>query len=155
MLRRLIGDEAFFAGLRRFYRDHRFQKAGTDDFRAAFEAETPITLARFFDRWVTEAAMPRLNVTSRIEPTGKTAIVRIEQLGEPFDFPYTVSMQYTDGRTEDITIPVSRWSPTAGSRSRAPCGGSRPRTSSSSRTLEDSAGGSGVPRFRGPRFAGD
>jgi hypothetical protein len=66
-----------------------------------------MTLARFFDRWITEAAIPRLNVTSRIEPSGKTAIVRIEQLGEPFDFPYTVSVQYTDGRTEDITIPVS------------------------------------------------
>ena len=37
MLRRLIGDEAFFNGLRKFYRDSRFQKAGTDDFRAAFE----------------------------------------------------------------------------------------------------------------------
>ena len=107
MLRRLMGDEAFFAGIRRFYAANRFQKAGTDDFRAAMEAETPIKLARFFDRWITEAAIPRLNVTSRIEPSGKTAIVRIEQLGEPFDFPYTVTVQYTDGRTEDITIPVS------------------------------------------------
>jgi len=107
MLRRLMGDQAFFAGIRRFYAANRFQKAGTDDFRAAMEAETPMTLARFFDRWITEAAIPRLNVTSRIEPSGKTAIVRIEQLGEPFDFPYTVSVQYTDGRTEDITIPVS------------------------------------------------
>jgi hypothetical protein len=107
MLRRLMGDQAFFAGIRRFYAANRFQKAGTDDFRAAMEAETPMTLARFFDRWITEAAIPRLNVTSRIEPSGKTAIVRIEQLGEPFDFPYAVSVQYTDGRTEDITIPVS------------------------------------------------
>ena len=107
MLRRLMGDQAFFAGIRRFYAANRFQKAGTDDFRVAMEAETPIKLARFFDRWITEAAIPRLNVTSRIEPSGKTAIVRIEQLGELFDFPYTVSVQYTDGRTEDITIPVS------------------------------------------------
>ncbi|HKW01698.1 MAG TPA: M1 family aminopeptidase [Vicinamibacterales bacterium] len=107
MLRRLIGDEAFFKGIRRFYAANRFQKAGTDDFRAAMEAETPIKLGRFFDRWITEAAIPRLNVTSRVEPSGKTAIVRIEQLGEPFDFPYTVTVQYTDGRNEDITIPVS------------------------------------------------
>ncbi len=42
MLRQLIGDEAFFAGVRRFYRDWRFKKAGTDNLRAAFEAETPI-----------------------------------------------------------------------------------------------------------------
>ena len=38
MLRRLVGDEAFFRGLRRFYDDRRFQKAGTDDFERAIEA---------------------------------------------------------------------------------------------------------------------
>ena len=34
MLRRLVGDEAFFTGVRRFYGEWRFAKAGTDDFRA-------------------------------------------------------------------------------------------------------------------------
>jgi hypothetical protein len=48
MLRRLIGDEAFFAGVRRYYRDHRFTKAGTDDLRTAMEAESGRTLTRFF-----------------------------------------------------------------------------------------------------------
>src|SRR6185369_8542557 len=38
MLRRLVGDEAFFTGVRRFYRTMRFKKAGTEDFRAAMEA---------------------------------------------------------------------------------------------------------------------
>ena len=33
MLRRLMGDRAFFAGLRDFYTTQRFKKAGTDDFR--------------------------------------------------------------------------------------------------------------------------
>ncbi len=33
MLRRLVGDEAFFAGVRRYYKEHRFTKAGTDDLR--------------------------------------------------------------------------------------------------------------------------
>ena len=40
MLRRLVGDDAFFGGVRRFYDDNRFQKAGTDGLRLAFEAET-------------------------------------------------------------------------------------------------------------------
>ena len=43
MLRRLSGDEAFFRGLRRFYRDSRFRKVGTEDFRLAMEArERPV-----------------------------------------------------------------------------------------------------------------
>ena len=40
MLRRLVGDDAFFRGIRRFYRMSRFRKAGTEDFRLAMEAET-------------------------------------------------------------------------------------------------------------------
>ena len=30
MLRRLVGDDAFFSGLRRFYVDSRFRKVGTE-----------------------------------------------------------------------------------------------------------------------------
>ena len=37
MLRRLVGDEAFFAGLRDFYAKRRYKKAGTDDFQVAME----------------------------------------------------------------------------------------------------------------------
>ncbi len=39
MLRKLIGDDAFFRGLRRFYATWRFKKAGTEDVKAAFEIE--------------------------------------------------------------------------------------------------------------------
>jgi hypothetical protein len=107
MLRRLIGDDAFFAGVRRFYKDWRFRKAGTDDFRQALEAGTPMKLSRFFDRWITQSALPRIAVTTRQDPAARSVIVRIEQVGEVFDFPFTVTVQYTDGRTEDVTIPVS------------------------------------------------
>lgn len=51
-LRQLIGDEAFTAGLRRFYQEKKYQKAGTDDLRRAFEAEAKQPLGRFFDDWV-------------------------------------------------------------------------------------------------------
>ena len=40
MLRRLVGDDVFFRGLRRFYDRYRFQKAGTDELREVFEAES-------------------------------------------------------------------------------------------------------------------
>src|SRR5206468_5701049 len=47
MLRRLIGDDRFFQGLRRFYNSSRFRKVGTEEFRAAMEAETGHSLERF------------------------------------------------------------------------------------------------------------
>ena len=37
MLRRLVGDDKFFEGLRQFYGTWKFRKAGTDDFRRAME----------------------------------------------------------------------------------------------------------------------
>ena len=42
MLRRLVGDDAFFRGIRRFYVESRYQKAGTEDLRHAMEAEVAL-----------------------------------------------------------------------------------------------------------------
>jgi hypothetical protein len=106
MLRQLIGDEAFSAGLKRFYREHRNGKAGTDDVREAFEAEAKEPLARFFDRWVLDSGTPELKLTSVVETGGQAAQVRIEQAGPIFDVPATVSITYEDGRTEFVTVKV-------------------------------------------------
>jgi hypothetical protein len=107
MLRRLVGDDAFFAGLRRYYRDWRFKKAGTDDFRAAMEAESPVRLTRFFAQWVLGTGTPKIRVSTETDPAGATATVRVEQVGEIFDFPLTVTVQYADGKSAEVTIPVT------------------------------------------------
>ena len=62
MLRRLLGDDEFFAGLRQFYSDWKFRKAGTDDFRAAMERASKRDLAPFFDAWIYGSAGPRSEV---------------------------------------------------------------------------------------------
>ena len=64
MLRRLLGDEAFFRGLRRFYDGRRFQKAGTDDLERAMEAESGRVLDRFFERWIYGTDIPRIRYSS-------------------------------------------------------------------------------------------
>jgi len=107
MLRRLIGEDAFLAGIRRYYREWRFQKAGLDDFRKVFEAETPIRLTRFFDKWVMGSSLAKARVTSHIDAATQTATVRVEQIGETFDYPLNVNVQYVDGRSEDIIIAVT------------------------------------------------
>jgi hypothetical protein len=105
MLRRLIGDEAFFLGLRRFYANWRFQKAGTDDFRFAMESESGQSLERFFDRWVYGSSLPQLKLSSRVE--AGDVVLRVEQTGEIFDVPVTVSLQYADRPSADVIIPVT------------------------------------------------
>lgn len=55
-LRRLMGDERFFAALRSYYNANRFEVAELDDLRGAFIAEAPIeqrrVVARTFSRWL-------------------------------------------------------------------------------------------------------
>jgi hypothetical protein len=106
MLRQLVGDEAFFAGLRTFYADWRFKKAGTNDLRVAMEAHTPLKLTRFFERWIDGAAPARLRFTWRLAPDDQTAIVRVDQVGEVFDVPVTVAVQYADGTTDEVVLRV-------------------------------------------------
>jgi hypothetical protein len=106
MLRRLVGDEAFFRGLRRFYRESRFHKAGTDDFRVAMERETGQPLERFFERWIYGSTLPKLKVSCRVE--GTDVVVRVEQQSEEvFDVPLTVTLQYADRKPVEVRIAVT------------------------------------------------
>ena len=105
MLRRLVGDDAFFRGLRRFYRVSRFRKVGTEDFRAAMEAETSLPLERFFERWIYGSTLPRLKLTYTV--VGSDLVLHVAQLGEElFDLPLTVTVQYSDRKPIEVIIPV-------------------------------------------------
>jgi len=106
MLRRFVGDEAFFNGLRRFYGEQKFQKAGTDDFQRAMETASGQSLERFFDRWIHGADIPTLRYSSTIQPG--EVLVEFDQDGRTiFDVPVTVTLQYADGRLQDVIVPVS------------------------------------------------
>ena len=106
MLRRLVGDDTFFRAVRRFYTEQKFRKAGTEDLRRAFEAESGRPLDRFFDRWIYGAAVPRIRYT-RVVSAG-TVDVRFEQIGDlVFDIPVTVTITYADGRTQEVVVPVT------------------------------------------------
>jgi hypothetical protein len=109
MMRRLIGDDAFFRGMRRFYTESRFRKVGSDDLRQAMEAESGRPLERFFERWVYNAALPKITFSYRIEAgaNGNEAVLHFEQSGEVFDLPVTVTVQYADRKAADVVVPVT------------------------------------------------
>ena len=105
MLRRLVGDEAFFKGLREFYATWRYKKAGTGDFRVAMEHASGRPLERFFERWIFGSAIPAVAFTSHVEKGGEQLAVRFEQRqADLFDIPVTVTLSYADGSTEDIVV---------------------------------------------------
>jgi hypothetical protein len=105
MLRRFIGDEAFFRGLRRYYADNRFRKAGTDDLRLAMEAESDRNLERFFERWIYDSSIPRLRFSATSD--GQALAVRFEQAAEIFDVPVTVTVTYADGKTSEHLVTIT------------------------------------------------
>jgi hypothetical protein len=103
MLRRLIGDEAFFRGLRRFYAAWRFKKAGTEDVKAAFELEANRDLDLYFERWIYGSSLPRMKFSYTTEPDA--VVVRFEQIGERFEVPVTVTVKYA-AASKEIMVPV-------------------------------------------------
>jgi aminopeptidase N len=114
MLRRMMGDEAFFRALRRFYADHRFEKAGTDDLQRAFEAESNRTLSRFFDDWIVGQNLPTLSSSWAVAQDGSAVTVKLTQAPERvFEFPVTVSLAYANGVVEDQTVIVTAAETTA------------------------------------------
>jgi hypothetical protein len=106
MLRRLMGDEAFFKGVTRFYNTWRFKKAGTEDLKAAFEAESHRSLDRFFTRWIYNDTLPRVKFSYRID--GKDVVVRFDQVGDVFDVPVTVTLDYVSPvPSTSVVIPLT------------------------------------------------
>ncbi len=109
MLRRFIGDEAFFRGLRRFYVGARYRRVGTEDLRYAMELESDRSLERFFERWIYEAGIPEIRFAylEHTAPDHEVA-VRIEQTGdEVFDLPVTLTLEFQDRTTRDVVIRVT------------------------------------------------
>ena len=100
MLRRSMGDEAFFRGIRRYYAENRYKKAGTGDFERAMTAEAGYSLERFFERWIYTSGLPRVRYSTAVE--GNEVIVRFEQSGEVFDIPVTIAIHTTDKSTEEV-----------------------------------------------------
>ena len=108
MLRRMLGDEAFFAGLRRYYADFKFAKAGSDDLRAALEAASGRSLSGFFAYWIYGQDLPQLKSGWKVAEDAAQVRITLEQTGKSAgEFPVTVSVLYADGTSDDLTVTVS------------------------------------------------
>jgi hypothetical protein len=106
MLRRLVGDDPFFWGMRRFYAEWRFKKAGTDDFRSAMEATTGRDLGAFFEAWIHGAAIPRVAFSYR-SPDASTIAVKLEHRGDVIPVPITITVTYLNGESDNFVVPVT------------------------------------------------
>lgn len=79
MLRNHIGDDAFFAGLKKYLDDHRYGTAEIHDLRLAFEEVTGQDLNWFFNQWFLSSGHPKLKVDTWYNESTKKAGVSLIQ----------------------------------------------------------------------------
>ncbi len=79
MLRWVMGDAAFYQGVRRYAQRHAGGTAVTSDLRVALEASHGEPLDWFFDQWLHRPGYPVYRVEWRWEPGTRQAVVTIRQ----------------------------------------------------------------------------
>jgi aminopeptidase N len=109
MLRRLVGDSAFFGGIRAYYAEHRHANAVTDDLRRAVETSSRRDLAWFFDQWLRRPGVPELTASWRYDAASRRVILEIEQSERfaPYRLPLTVEVVDAGGASRRTTIELS------------------------------------------------
>lgn len=95
MLRATMGDDAFWAGIRDYYRTHRDANASTTEFREAMERAAGRDLKPFFDQWLYRGGIPHLEGTWQWDAASKRVTIDLRQVqsGEPLVFPVDVGVE--------------------------------------------------------------
>lgn len=95
MLRVMLGEDTFWAGIRRYVSDNAHKTVESDDFRAAMEEASGLELGWFFQQWVELPYIPSLTVTSAVKD-GKTTVT-VRQLEDDAHPRYTILVEVEVG----------------------------------------------------------
>jgi aminopeptidase N len=79
MLKKYLGEERFWAGMRRYLRDHAYDVAVTDDLRQAFLAATGENLDWFWEQWIYQAGYPEFTVEATWDSATAVLSLRVAQ----------------------------------------------------------------------------
>ncbi len=108
MLRREIGDSAFFAGIRIYYAAHRHGTAMSSDLQTAFERTAGRPLDWFFAQWLTRVGVADVKPSWRWDAARRALVVTVVQGGRsaPYRLSLAVDVTDADGVTQRVRIPV-------------------------------------------------
>lgn len=108
MLRALVGDSAFFRGLRSYYFANRHSTALTDDLRRAVEGSSGRPLGWFFDQWLRRPGFADVTTSWRYDAGARRVVATVTQGGPfaPYRFPLTVAVTDAAGRERRAMIEV-------------------------------------------------
>ncbi len=106
MLRNYLGDDAFFAGLTNYLKEHEYEATEAHQLRLAFEEVSGKDLNWFFNQWYFSNGHPQLKVAYDYSQSGKVK-VSIEQTQEPlFQFPLAIDV-YEKGKAKRYDVWVN------------------------------------------------
>ena len=94
MLRGIVGDAAFWSGIRAYYRRHQNGNATTADFRRAMEQAAGRELGWFFEQWLMRGGFLKLQARWSHDAAAWKLRLDVEQLqpGPPFRVPVEVAV---------------------------------------------------------------
>lgn len=101
MLRKYLGDEAFYDGLKTYLNENKFQPAEIHHLRLAFEKVTGQDLNWFFNQWFLDRGHPNVEVRQDFDAQGQKVILTLVQkqdkkIAPVYKLPFDVDI-YANG----------------------------------------------------------
>jgi aminopeptidase N len=110
-LRRVVGDDAFWSGLRSYYARFKNGNASTNDFKRVMEEASGQDLTRFFRQWLFQPGHPVLQYSWSYDAAAKSVKLRIRQAqANPFETPVDIGL-VTRAASTSATTSTSSLSP--------------------------------------------
>ncbi|MCC6426589.1 MAG: M1 family metallopeptidase [Phycisphaerales bacterium] len=113
MLRKRIGDEAFFRGTALYIDRYKFKQPETADFQVVMEEVSGESLDQFFDQWCFRPGHPELDVTASWDSSAMKLHIaaaqtqKIDGYNPAFEFDLPVLAGLSDGQTRKGIITVN------------------------------------------------
>ncbi len=113
MLRKYVGDEAFFLGLQKYLTDNAYKPAEMHQLRLAFEEITGEDLNWFFNQWFFSSGHPVLAIEYSYDDSLNQQVIHVKQnqnMGEypNYYLPIDVDIYYSNNRVERQRIIVDQ-----------------------------------------------
>ena len=107
MLHRMVGDSAFFGGLRAYYAEHRDGNALTDDLRRALEKSSGRPLGQFFDQWLRRPGVARPTIGWAYDASaGTLSVLVLQDPARAYALPLTVEVADSLGARRRLELEV-------------------------------------------------
>lgn len=107
LLRRKLGDAHFQKILQTYYAQYRGGNADTEDFRKVAEEVSGASLADFFQQWLYNPGVPKIEIRWK-HSRGAVQLV-VQQTGDHlFDFPLEIALVNSAGKQELHTLRINK-----------------------------------------------